>query len=319
MASGFLKSPKLGDFATRLKTDSISKPSRYFVEIPPPPIIMAKMPKPSDIELIGLYCEHTQFPEFALATQTSGATGTLIEMPYEKMYGPVMMSFICDRDMIVKSFFDEWTQATVNAIGGVFNYYSDYVSPEIVIYQYDENSDATYAVSLFNAYPKIVNDVPLGNNMVNDYSHCMVQFTYEHWISYRIENTRSSISNLYPADLAASKYGYLKGTSRSSGKIAEQLAISATQEIIPSRSLIPGIDVLQKVTGISNVMDAVSKMKNPKLLKDSILRSAGSFAFENMKPFTQRALESLPKTIRQIGGSAIGKAMGGLANGRLGF
>lgn len=317
MASGYLKSPKVSEFATRIKLDSIAKPSRYFVEIPPPPIIMASMPKSSDIELIGLYCEHTQFPEFALATQTVGATGTNIEMPYEKMYGPVTMSFICDRDMIVKTFFDQWTQATVNAIGGVFNYYSDYVSPEIVIYQYDENSDATYAVSLFNAYPKVVNDIPLGNTMVNDYSHCMVQFTYEHWISYRISNTRSALNTIYP-DTGSGKYAHLKGTSRSSGKIAAQMA-SVAQEILPSRSLIPGIDVLQKVTGISNVMDAVSKMKNPKLLKDSILRSAGSFAFESLKPFTQRALESLPASIKQIGGSAIGKALGGLANGKLGF
>lgn len=317
MASRHMRSPKISDFATRIKTDSIARPSRYFVEIPPPPIMIDRV-RSSDVELVGLYCEHTQFPEFALATQTNGSTGNLIEMPYEKMYGPVTMSFICDRDMIVKNFFDKWAMSVVNAVGGVFNYYSDYVSPEIVIHQYDENSDTTYSVSLYNAYPKIVNDVPLGNNMVNDYSHCMVQFAYEEWISYKIPETKRTLQALYPADFAASKYGHLKGTSRSAGTIYNQLEYAAG-DMIPSRSLIPGIDVLQKVTGISNVMDAVSKMKNPKLLKDSILRSAGSFAFENMKPFTQRALESLPKSIRQIGGSAIGKAMGGLANGRLGF
>lgn len=293
------KAPPMADFVNAIKYESISKQNRYYAELGIPPIMFGDM-NPSELELICLYVEQAMFPEFALATQASRATSLQVELPYDKMFGNVSMTFICDRDMKIKSFFDSWAMGVMDNTGGVFKYYDDYVIPELNIYQYDEMSDVVYCVSLYNAYPKIVNDMILSSSS-KDYNRFQVVFAYEQWKSWDVSNFRN----------AASMFGPPSGldengleSRNSAGGLANALLGGGASTFTGNFNSIPGIDSLG-VTGMSSALGVLGKANNPQLMKDSLKRSGKSVVYEAMKPMKQQVLEQLPASVRQIGGSAL--------------
>lgn len=165
-------------FSSELKARGIAKQSHYLVEIMPPPFYYT----PVDESFIPLFCEQTQMPEMALATDSIKDNGITRESVYDKMYGTITMSFICDQNMIIKSFFDRWIQGIVMSSGGVFAYPKEYTVPWINIHQLNEKLDIIYSVKLINCYPKVVNDIILTNNS-KDYNRFQVVFVYEKWES----------------------------------------------------------------------------------------------------------------------------------------
>ena len=278
--------PPLSEFVSTLKQSSVSKQAKYYVELGIPLFLIGKIPA-ERLNLLNLYVEQAQFPEFVLATMPSRATGTVIELPYDKMYGSVAMTFTCDRDMKIKSFFDSWAGGIVNVRGGVFNYYDDYIIPELNIYQYNENLDTIYCVTLYNVYPKVVNDM-LVAAASHEYNRFQVVFQYEHWKSWSITAPAQVLK------VGGSKY------------TAKRLMESIMSGNIPNFDDLPGLDML-KMGGISSGLDLINKMKNPKLMMDSLKRSGKSMLFEQLKPMKSQVLDLLPGSVKQIGGSAMGQ------------
>lgn len=308
-----MEGPTLKSFIETRRYASFAKQSKFFVEIGTPPMVIASNQEEEDdiirkLNIIQFYTEQTQFPEYALMTMPSSAHSINIEMPYNRAYGPVTMTFMCDREMHTKFFFDKWVHGVYNRVGGIMNYYADYVSPFINIYQVAEDGKSVYCVTLYNAYPKIVNDIVLAANS-SDISRFQVVFTYEEWVSYKLTPTRKAFDYYFPKDfLSDGKYSRLGKTTKR-GELSYYGGDNAR-----SSGGFSGLDFLKNVTGISNGLDLINKIKDPKLLKDSLRRSATSYAFNSMKTVKESILSRLPSAGKQIGGSVLGRV-----GGRFGF
>jgi hypothetical protein len=296
-------SPGISKFSERVRYKGIAKQARYYVELTPPNVVSSNYGSDT-VDMINLFVEQTMFPEFVVATQSNRANSNSVEMPYDRIFGPITMTFLCDRRMTVKHFFDMWTQGIYNTFGGVINYYDDYVVPEINIYKVDEQSSRVYCVTLYNAYPKVVNDMVLSSNST-DLSRFQVVFAYEMWKSFVIEGEGYDYAN----SLFMSDFG---GTEGSFGNMIGSLAEIPGVDLILGGVNKDNANTMMNNLGLGMGMDILNKIKNPALLKDSLRRNARSVGSQLLKSTKSNVLNYLPSSVRQIGGSVLGRVGGAL-------
>lgn len=168
---------KFNDFVSEIKTRGLAKQNSFVVEITPPPFLMGD----ADIGVIPLFCESVTFPEKALLTSSIKDDGLTREVVYDKAFGQVVMTFICDQQMVIKSFFDDWVSIPIQHDGGFFAYPKTYKSEKIGITQVDAQRKEVYSNYLINAYPKVVNDI-MASAQARDFHRFQVVFTYDKWI-----------------------------------------------------------------------------------------------------------------------------------------
>jgi hypothetical protein len=107
--------------------------------------------------------------------------GEYREVPYERLYGDVSMSFYVDNDMHVKKLFDNWMNAISDPDTRTFNYYRDYTT-DMWIDVEDLNDKTRYQVQLFECYPKSIGPVSL-DYASKDIMKLSVQMQYKYWKS----------------------------------------------------------------------------------------------------------------------------------------
>lgn len=107
------------------------------------------------------------------------------KLPFQTTYEDMNLSFLCRTASLEREFFDNWMLA-INPINSFdFNYRDDYRS-EIDIYQYsevegyDEMPEATYWITVHNAYPILLNPQPVTWSD-DQFQRLVVSFTYSHW------------------------------------------------------------------------------------------------------------------------------------------
>lgn len=175
---------QLNTFIQTIKNNGVAKPSHFMVDFALPPFMMGDgSVEQSTLSMVKLFCEGAAFPEMALATATIKDFGVNREVVYDKMYGQLPLTFICDQGMYIKQFFDAWIQSIAPYRGGLFTYPDRYTAKTLTIYQLDAAKRPVYGVTFHNIYPKIVNDVQLSAS-AKDYNRFQVMFTYERWESY---------------------------------------------------------------------------------------------------------------------------------------
>lgn len=185
-------------FVSEVKTRGVAKQYNYMVEIMPPPCLV---PEPTTANLIRLFCDQIMFPEMALATLTLKDAGLNREAVYDKMYGTVNASFLCDQNMIVKEFFDAWISSAVHKKNGIFQYPNRYTSYQIRIHQLNPAKKIVYTVVLNRVTLKLVNDVMLSAS-AKDANRFQVMFAYESWDSRAVSPTQE----MSDADIKLTEY-----------------------------------------------------------------------------------------------------------------
>lgn len=179
----------LNRFITEIKQRNVAKGAKYSISLSAPRFMMTNPEKYKNltekIELVELFAESVQMPEFTTFTMPIRDEGQIREIVYDKQYQPIVCTFICDSQMEVKYFFDEWVKGSLKTDTGTFKYLNDYAISEMVIYQLDEAHKETYKMTLYEVYPKLVNDIAY-SAYSKDYNRCQVQFVYKNWKSERI-------------------------------------------------------------------------------------------------------------------------------------
>ena len=103
----------------------------------------------------------------------------------------ITATFYLDKFMRERSYFELWQQAAFSTKSFNKNYYDNYVS-DMNIFQLgqfasrQERDDVTYAVKLFDCYPKTIGEVNYSyeNNNVQTFQ---VTFTFRYWVNYFID------------------------------------------------------------------------------------------------------------------------------------
>lgn len=174
MAKGSLK-----DFVALVKTNGVAKPSHFSVMFTPvgKPILSN-----FNIESMLLYCSQANIPGINIASNPAKIFGETFEFAYEKMYGPLNLSFYVDTNMEVKKIFDSWMDNIQDPKTKRFSYYSDFTT-DITLNVYDTMHKKVYTMTFYEAYPKSIGDIQLDYG-AQGFMSMPVTFTYRYFETF---------------------------------------------------------------------------------------------------------------------------------------
>lgn len=167
----------LSEFITTVKNKGLARPNRFEVSINLPKILdpsnnkqtpsnwrgFAKNNNYSDMSSLRdyvFYCDTAALPGASFSTDNATPYGELRDVPTNRVYDQIQLSFYVDSDYKVKKFFDCWTNAIIHPITRNHAYYNEYTTT-ISINMHNEESNHTYRMDLYECYPKTIGSVQL--------------------------------------------------------------------------------------------------------------------------------------------------------------
>ena len=184
MATSFL-----GTFVSEIRRQGVAKPNRYSVQILAPDCFRDPLPNPNLVPVkgrkVGLWSENAVLPTLNLNIATHRIYGPNYYYPLGVDYGgeSITLTFIMDREMKNKKFFDQWMSYIVNTNSYNVRYKkgrSGYTT-RIEILQQDEKDKTTYAIQLEDAFPRNIGIMNLDYGSLNSYHKLNVTFVYRRW------------------------------------------------------------------------------------------------------------------------------------------
>lgn len=161
-------------FVASVKQGALARTNRFAVMFTPPAGVNS-----SPLIKTLLFCETVQLPGANFSTVQNRSFGEFREVPYEKLYEQITMTFYVDNDMAVKNLFDEWQGCIYDPITRTFGYYNDYTTNMTIEVQ-DINDNTRYEVTLYEVYPKTISSISLDNNS-KDVMKLSVGMQYKYW------------------------------------------------------------------------------------------------------------------------------------------
>jgi hypothetical protein len=177
----------LQNFIAEVKAGGLARTNRYKVYFDPP--------FNKGIQKTLLYCDQIQLPSVNLSTIQNRTFGEFREVPYEKLFGDISISFYVDKDMEVKYLFDEWMGYIQDPINRTFNYYNNYTSDMSIEVQ-DLMDNSTYIVVLYECYPKTIGAVQL-DYASKDIMKLSVTMQYKYFRTSVIETERKEETDFF--------------------------------------------------------------------------------------------------------------------------
>ena len=179
----------LSRFVAQVKQNGLAKTSKFVVTMGTPICLT----KPQRVEALGsdskqysemlaMLCRSAILPgiNFDTSPLIIGSSDK-IEVPYEKVFDDVTLTFYVDSRMETKAFFDHWFDAIQLQSTKGFEYYKNFVT-NIDIDVIDERTNKVYSVRLQEAYPKNMSAIGM-DYASNEVMTLSVTFTYKNWIS----------------------------------------------------------------------------------------------------------------------------------------
>lgn len=199
---------QLNDFISQVKTSGLARNNRYSVIITPPLGLQLPQTKTMDLQSMLLFCDQIQVPGLNISTTQNRTFGEFREVPYEKLFGDVNISFYVDSGMYVKEFFDKWTQIIQNPYTRTFNYYKNYTT-NMTINIEDVEDRKRYTVALYECYPKTISPLQMDYSS-KDVMKFQVTMQYKYWLSSSREVTSNYRETIAPkgSDINPSVQGW---------------------------------------------------------------------------------------------------------------
>lgn len=173
----------IDNFLTETRDRGFAKPNRFEVTFPLPNGL-SNSDEVADNRLICLYCESANLPSKTIGVKQQRIYGPTYPRPFNSEYGDtVTMTFLVDREMDVKGFFDAWMNIIVDPYQYFVHYPDTYTVP-ITISQLDEEENKTYSVTLEDAFPRSIALMELNQSSQNSVHKLNITFTYRRWFSY---------------------------------------------------------------------------------------------------------------------------------------
>jgi hypothetical protein len=176
----------LNQFIANIKSEGLMRNSRFAITFTPPRSMQGSGAA-LDLRKILLYCDNVNLPGMTLETTQAKTFGEYREMPFNKLFDNINMSFYVDNSMQVKRMFDSWMGAIQNPQTRSFNYYKDYTT-NITIEVFDVADKSRYQVVLYQCYPKTINPITL-DYADKEVMKMTVSMNYKYWISSSVTVT----------------------------------------------------------------------------------------------------------------------------------
>jgi len=141
---------------------------------------------------IGLMCESIALPGRSFRTEPYRQYGPSFNYPINVEYQPIQATFVGDKFLRIRQFFESWQSLIFDNATNNMNYYDEYIAPLDIFQlgQFEELNDrdsVTYGVRLFEAYPITIDPITYSYGDQNQYVKINVTFTYRHWLNYNLD------------------------------------------------------------------------------------------------------------------------------------
>jgi hypothetical protein len=137
------------------------------------------------------FCSGISMPERTMQNKEVRTHGPSYKPVFDFTMPEITATFYADKFLRERSYFELWQSAIFSNQSFNYNFYDNYVS-DLNIFQLgnfasrNERDDVTYAVKLFDCYPKTISAVEYsyGANEVQTFT---VTFAFRYWINYFLD------------------------------------------------------------------------------------------------------------------------------------
>ena len=139
-----------------------------------------------------LLCTNATMPSRTFNTSPYRIAGAAYKYPTQVQYSDVQLTFIGDKFLRLRRFFEMWQSSIYNNQTGLFNFYKEYIG-DIDIFQlgqFDDTNDrdaATYGVRLREAFPTAIGEVNYDSGSQNGFVAINVTFAYRDWLNFNLD------------------------------------------------------------------------------------------------------------------------------------
>ena len=138
-----------------------------------------------------LLCTNATMPSRTFNTSPYRIAGAAYKYPTQVQYSDVTLTFIGDKFLRLRRFFEMWQSSIYNNQTGLFNFYKEYIG-DIDIFQlgqFDETDrdSATYGVRLREAFPTSIGEVNYDSGSQNGFVAINVTFAYRDWLNFNLD------------------------------------------------------------------------------------------------------------------------------------
>jgi hypothetical protein len=139
------------------------------------------------------FCNSISMPDRDIETKEIRHHGPAYKVAFDYKSADITAQFYCDKFLRERSYFEMWQAAVFSLKSHNYNFYDNYVS-DVNIFQLgqfasrNERDDITYAVKLFECFPKVIGPVTYSydNNAIQTFE---VTFTFRYWVNYFLERS----------------------------------------------------------------------------------------------------------------------------------
>jgi hypothetical protein len=139
------------------------------------------------------FCSAISMPERTVEMKEVKHHGPAYKIAIDYKSADITATFYADKFLRERSYFELWQKAAFSNQSHNFNFYDNYVS-DVNIFQLgqfasrNERDDVTYAVKLFDCFPKTISAVEYSydNNAVQTFQ---VTFGFRYWINYFLDRS----------------------------------------------------------------------------------------------------------------------------------
>ena len=141
---------------------------------------------------IGMMCESITMPGRTFRTEPYRQYGPSFNYPINVEYQPIQATFIGDKFLRMRQFFEAWQDLIFDNKTNNMNYYDEYTTP-MDIFQlgsFDELNDrdsVTYGCRLFEVYPVSIDPIAYSYGDQNQYVKINVTFSYRYWLNFNLD------------------------------------------------------------------------------------------------------------------------------------
>lgn len=192
--SYYSSSTDKNSFLSSISSYGISRPNRFDILITNPSSLISSGMTPTvsrkrhasrvneDNILVGIRCESIDLPGKTIrSVAEDNVYGPTYEIPQGITFSnSISATFLLDRNLHVKRYFDAWQDSIHDADKFNMNYYEEYIR-DMFIRQLDEQDVPVYACRVYEVYPKSVELISLNNTTRDQASKLSVTFAFRYW------------------------------------------------------------------------------------------------------------------------------------------
>ena len=142
--------------------------------------------------MVSLMCTDITMPPRTFNTSPYRIAGAPYKYPTQVQYGDITATFIGDKFLRLRRFFELWQSMMYNNQTGMWNFFKEYIG-NVDIFQLgqfealNDRDSATYGVRMREAFPSAIGDITYSSGAQNEYVKITVTFSYRDWLNFEMD------------------------------------------------------------------------------------------------------------------------------------